>query len=185
MKNKVFTVIGLILSAILFLSAAIVAVSAIKAKKEGKTPTFFGYFFSIVATGSMEPDIPVGSLLVVKTVDIETVEAGTNVVFTALSGVAEGEKIVHEVIEKGYDDEGVYFITKGKNNALPDSDKVRENNFIGIEAWHSATLGKIFGYLMRLETLLFLAVIAIIITVAVHQTKKLFALIKENKEESA
>ena len=184
-KSKVFTVIGLIVSTILFLSAAGVTVSAYKAKKEGKTPVFFGYFFSIVVSGSMEPEIPVGSLLAVKAADIETVETGDNIVFTGLSGDIAGEKVVHEVIEKGYDEEGIYFITKGKSNALPDSDKVRESNFIGIEAWHSAAAGKIFGYVMRIETLLLLAVLFITVPVAVKQIKKLRAAIKDNEKSNA
>lgn len=180
-NKKAFTIIGFIVAAILFLMAAGVSVSAIKAKKEGRVPTFFGYFFSIVATGSMEPEIPVGSFLVVKSTDVETVEVGDNVVFRALSGSAAGEKIVHEVIEKGYDRDGIYFITKGKSNATPDSDKVRESNFIGIEIYHSAALGKILGNILRLETLIFFAVLIITVVITVKQIKKLYILTKENK----
>lgn len=36
----------------------------------------------------------------------------------------EGELIVHRIIKKGIDNEGVYFITKGDNNAFED-EKVR------------------------------------------------------------
>lgn len=33
--------------------------------------------------------------------------------------------IIHRVIEKGYDDEGYYFIFKGDNNLAPDPERVR------------------------------------------------------------
>jgi len=36
----------------------------------------------------------------------------------------EGELIIHRVIEKGEDEQGIYFITKGDNNQFPDG-KVR------------------------------------------------------------
>lgn len=184
-KSKVITVIGVIISAILFLSAALVCFSAFKAKKEGRSPTFFGYSFSIVATGSMEPEIPVGSLLIVKSAVIETVEVGDNIVFIALGGSVAGERVVHEVIVKGYDEQGLYFITKGKNNALPDVDKVRESNFVGKDAGHSVFLGKTVSLFMRIETLLCLAVIVIALFVAVKQIKKIHNLSKQKEDKSA
>ena len=33
--------------------------------------------------------------------------------------------IIHRVIEKGVDEQGTYFITKGDNNANPDPEKIR------------------------------------------------------------
>lgn len=88
---------------------------------------------------------------------------------------------MHEVIEKGYDRDGIYFITQGKSNALPDSDKVRGSNFIGIEIYHSAALGKILGNILQLETLILFAVLIITVVFSVKQIKKLYILTKENK----
>lgn len=43
----------------------------------------------------------------------------------------DGLMIVHRVVDKGIDDEGVYFITKGDNNAHTD-DKIRFEDIKGV-----------------------------------------------------
>ena len=184
--KKIRSAISFAISAILFIVALVVFFLALQAKKENRPITVFGRFFSIVVTDSMEPEIKVGDLIVVKITDMNEVKVGDNAVFINLSDEKiKGERVVHEVIEIGTDEKGLYFITKGKSNALPDSDKVRESNFIGIEAWHSAAAGKIFGYVMRIETLLLLAVLFITVPVAVRQIKKLRAAIKDNEKSNA
>ena len=76
-----------------------------------------------VYTGSMEPAIHVGSVVVIKPVDVERLEEGDVVCFT-FSGPAS---ITHRIIN--ITTEG--FITKGDANEDPDQWIVRRENIVG------------------------------------------------------
>ena len=182
-KHRVLSVIGLTVAGILFALAVFVFAVTAHAKRSNRIPVFFGYSFSIVMTPSMEPDIMVGELLIVKTFDIEDVEEGDVVVFTGLSGNIAGERIVHRVVEKGTDEDGVYLITQGVNNPVPDADKVRRSNFVGISAGHSLFLGKAVTFLFRAESILFILLLAILTVIMVKQIKGIAAAVKEDKDE--
>ncbi|MEK6918132.1 MAG: signal peptidase I [Nanoarchaeota archaeon] len=79
-------------------------------------PSFIRYEDS----GSMTPTLGVNSTGVVITPKSENwVNVGDIVTFRK-----NGELIVHRVIEKNYDGNGVYFVTKGDNNNIDDG-KIR------------------------------------------------------------
>lgn len=86
-----------------------------------------GYEVYTVVSGSMEPDIHVGSLVYVKDIQPQAVKVGDDITF-----VTEGDDVVtHRVI--GVDvDEGIYrFYTKGTNNETSDANPVHQNNLVG------------------------------------------------------
>ena len=71
-------------------------------------------------TGSMEPVLGTGAS------GIRIVPRSESQINTGdiISFRQDGELIVHRVIEKGFNDNGVYFITKGDNNGFSD-EKIR------------------------------------------------------------
>lgn len=71
-------------------------------------------------TGSMRPLLDVGAngIRVVPT-NVDSIDVGDIVSFNFA-----GRLVVHRVIEKGIDSEGVYFITQGDNNVFSDG-KIR------------------------------------------------------------
>jgi len=72
------------------------------------------------ATGSMKPVLDIGSNGIrIVPENPEQIEIGDIITFEK-----NGELIIHRVIEKGTDEEGIYFITKGDNNNVTDG-KVR------------------------------------------------------------
>ena len=92
-----------------------------------------------VPTGSMEPTIHVGSLLILQGVKPEDVNVGDIVVYklpyaqkhTILFIFSEYKPapIVHRVIAKVCDDGECYFLTKGDANQLPDQ------NPLDVDTW--------------------------------------------------
>lgn len=90
-----------------------------------------GSFSRVVMSGSMEPAIPVGSIVVVKRVDADDVEVGDIIAFQM------GEsKTLHRVVDKVFDVgffEGgsFYFRTKGDANEDPDPWIVRPEQVSG------------------------------------------------------
>lgn len=71
-------------------------------------------------TGSMTPVLNEGAngIRIIPT-DPDSIKIGDIITFSR-----DGLLIVHRVIEKGYDDSGLYFVTKGDNNEFSDG-KVR------------------------------------------------------------
>ncbi|MCD6240803.1 signal peptidase I [Candidatus Bathyarchaeota archaeon] len=90
-------------------------------------PFFVGGFFSVVMSGSMEPTIPVGSIVVVGTVNPEDVKVGDVIAFRT------GEsRIIHRVIDRVVEDGSIYFKTKGDANEEPDPWLVRPQDICGV-----------------------------------------------------
>lgn len=71
----------------------------------------------VVISGSMEPVYNAGDVLVVKRVDINTIEKGDIIVFDSPFG---GIPIVHRVYQVKTEGETPYFVTKGDHNFAPD-----------------------------------------------------------------
>ena len=168
-------------SALLFLIVFWVFLVVLNAKRQNKVPAFFGYSFSIVVTGSMEPDIGVGDLLIVKETGMEEIEVGDDILFVSLSGEIAGEHIVHRVIEKGTDERGIYFRTQGTNNPIPDLDRVHGDNFVGKAVAHSAALGKVFSFLTNVESIMMIAVVIFTVPFIVRQVVRIVRIAKSEE----
>ena len=80
-------------------------------------PRFMGYEIYEVVSGSMEPEIPVGSILYVEATPPEEIEPGDVIAF-----MKDGSVVTHRVEENRYV-EGE-FITKGDANAENDMEPV-------------------------------------------------------------
>jgi signal peptidase len=93
-----------------------------------------------VYTGSMEPAIPVGSVVVIKPVDPETLKVGDIICFQ----LSEPTSITHRIIN--ITNEG--FITKGDANEDPDQWIVKKENVIGKAVFTIPFIGYI-GYFVR------------------------------------
>jgi len=87
---------------------------------------FVGGFFSVVMSGSMEPAIPVGSIVIVKRVNAEDVKVGDVIVFET------GESTtMHRVVEKVVEDGAFHFKTQGDANEVPDPWIVKPEDVCG------------------------------------------------------
>ena len=92
----------------------------------------------VVRSGSMEPDIPVGSLCFVnQRISYMEIKVGDLAAYRS----ALGERVLHRVI--AVTDEGL--VTKGDANGRSDGITVRKENYIGKEAFNIPKLGYLFG----------------------------------------
>ena len=91
-----------------------------------------GYSLFRVVTGSMEPEIPVGSLILSKQTDIEQIQIGDIVNFRSKESGMLGMVITHRVIQRYEDRSGnILLETKGDANRYTDGLFVDEDNLIG------------------------------------------------------
>lgn len=94
-----------------------------------------------VLTGSMRPEMPPGTMVVVRPVDPAELAVGDVITYQLRSG--EPDVVTHRIIETVVTQDGLEFRTQGDANDAPDAELVRAVQVRG-EAWYSAPL---LGYL--------------------------------------
>lgn len=100
-------------------------------------PRIMGGQIYTVISGSMEPSIPVGSLIYVEKAAPEEIEAGAVIAF--YGGHDSNAVITHRVVEN-HTVMGE-FITKGDANPENDINPIPYNKLVGLVAWSLPKLG--------------------------------------------
>lgn len=97
-----------------------------------------GFMMFRVVTGSMEPTIPTGALLIAQEVDIGTVRMDDIVCFRTQLSEIWGKIVTHRVIgitENEFG--GILLETKGDANLVSDVFFVEQSNLVGKVVWHT------------------------------------------------
>lgn len=187
-KNKtkrIFSFVGFFVSLAIFALALSVFILSFTSKSQNRPVELFGYSFAVVVTDSMEPEIKVGDMIIIKSCDIRDIKVGDNAVYIGQSGNFAGKSIVHKVIDVGADENGVWLQTQGIANKLPDPDLVRESFFIGVEKSHSAALGAFISFLRKPLNWLYIIIIIVVLPFAVRQIIYIIKRIRRGKGEEA
>lgn len=102
--------------------------------------------YRAVRTGSMEPEIPVGSLVIVVPAPAEDIHVGDNVTFVTQSS----QVVTHRVLET--DPENQVYTTYGIANGADNRDApVKYENIIGVAKFHIPAIGSAVVYLDTLS----------------------------------
>ncbi len=99
---------------------------------------FLGIDFFTIYTGSMQPSLPIGSVVMVRPVDITHLDVGDVIAFKAGT---RSETVVHRVIEVITGNPSVCVRTAGDANTSPDSNPVLAENIVGKVFSHIPFLG--------------------------------------------
>lgn len=129
-----------------------------------------------VYTGSMEPAIPVGSVVVIKPVDPETLKIGDIICFQ----LSQPTSITHRIIN--ITDEG--FITKGDANEDPDQWTVRKENVIGKVIFTIPFIGYL-GYFVRTPTGFILLIVIPVSLIIIMEIRNIVKELRKQKQEQA
>lgn len=107
------------------LSGGILALTLLLAMLVIVVPLLVGGSPITVLTGSMEPKLPPGTLIIVKPTPVEEIRVGDVITYQLRSG--EPELVTHRVVERiSSADGGTRFVTKGDANSIPDANPVRD-----------------------------------------------------------
>ena len=128
---QIFSRILSVLLIIVILFAGYVFVSTIRAGKN-KVPNVFGYSFLRVATGSMEPTIPTGSLIIVHKANASDIRVGDVICFYSADPQIEGMPNTHRVADVRNEDGKLSFITQGDASDTPDQYPVSADRLVGV-----------------------------------------------------
>ena len=156
-KTKKSKIVVWIISAAFFLIAFSLLIVSIVFQKNDKA-YLFGYRIYYVSTGSMDPDIPQGSIAIVKKTPPEQLKIGDFISFISPDPNLNGAIITHAIYDIEEGENGPMFTTKGTANPVPDTYKVDADGITGKVVYHSEKLGSVFSALSN-RTLLFVLTI--------------------------
>lgn len=157
----------------LYLIAVVFIVAFLMHLIEGKSNGVLGYTARIVASGSMEPDIKVNSLTIIKKCSISDIHENDIVCFNF------SQDIVHRVIEVTTNDKGKTVLhTKGDANEEADSIEVYDDMVIGKVVYtlnwmapiiekYSVSPGKIDGVTLSRNIILWLIILGLLTFIAI------------------
>jgi signal peptidase len=127
-----------------------------------------------VFSGSMEPAIPVGSVVVIKPADPETLKIGDIICFK----LSQPTSITHRIIN--ITNEG--FITKGDANEDPDQWIVKRENVIGKAVFTIPFIGYI-GYFVRTPIGFILLIVIPASLIIIMEIRNIVKELRKQKQE--
>lgn len=132
---------GKVIPALCNIVGTLILLSVVASCLPVTVPRLMGYEIYDVVSGSMEPEIPVGSILYVEKAEPEDVQSGEVIAFWSNDSVIAHRVVQNKIVE------GV-FSTKGDANAGEDMNDVTYDALIGRVKMHYPML----GHLMALYT---------------------------------
>lgn len=136
-------------------------------------PGAFGFHMYNVISGSMEPEIKIGSLIYVREVEPEAIEEKDIIAF--FSSIEEGSIITHRVVKNSV--VSGTFTTKGDANTGEDPTPVSYDNFIGKVVLTLPYLGKVLKVMTSFygkigaASIIFLGVVLNLISFRIKETQ--------------
>lgn len=143
MFEKIKKIIGFILIGILVLVLIYTLVSRIS----GDTPSIFGYSMLRVSSESMEPELNVGDIILVKEVAPETLKKGDVITYQGEKGSVAGKLITHQIVSEPYEKDGLhYFTTRGIKEGALDDPEIDETQILGKVQIKVPIVGTIYDF---------------------------------------
>lgn len=164
-KNKVFRIIKLIKNIICWTLIAVLVFTLVvffMSRINGSTPSVFGYSIFRVSSGSMEPELMVGDIILDKTVD-NPGDLKVGDVITFKSSDYGDLLVTHKVIKAPYEENGKLMLqTKGIANEVEDK-PISVDNVKGIMICKVDYLDTVYNVFLSPWGLLILITLIVII----------------------
>ena len=143
-KNKVFRTIENIIFYGLLLCLLSTSFLVLKSSREGTQPSIMGNKFFTVLTGSMEPTIMTGDLIISRETPPDEIKVGDVITFGSLNSDNITTHRVKEVINV---DGKIEYVTQGDANNTQDPNSVSEDVLIGKVVRRIPKVGKVMTWM--------------------------------------
>jgi signal peptidase len=179
--KKALKIVGRVLSIALIVIEVLIIIFLVVSKVQGDTPTLFGYQMYFIRTGSMEPYLEPGDVIISKKYDGRELVSGENGDVVTYRGSIgnRAELITHRVIEVDGDE----IITQGDANNIADS-PITKNEIEAVMVYKTVVIDKIYKVISTtwgFWLLIFMPIAILIISEIVSLAKEL----KKEKDEVA
>lgn len=120
-KSVLKRILNIVLTIVILLLAFVLVVTTVT-RITGNTPSIFGYSILRVTTGSMEPELMVGDVILTKEVDdVNSLQVCDVITYRGTIGEYANMMITHKIVKAPYEENGkTYVITKGVANDIED-----------------------------------------------------------------
>lgn len=143
MFEKVKRVLSVVLVAVL----VIVLLYVLIARISGETPSMFGYSMLRVSSESMEPELKVGNIILVKKVEPDTLKKGDVITYQGEEGPVAGKLITHQIVSEPYEKDGLYyFTTRGIKTGALDDPEIDDTQILGKVMCKVPLLGTLYDF---------------------------------------
>lgn len=140
---------SLLVTALLVMSVVLCLFVTVQVMSDGYV-NICGFMTFRVVTGSMEPTISVGALMLTRETDISEIEKNDIVCFRSQDSMIWGSIVTHRVVNiHQMEDGSILLETKGDANTVADGYYVKESNLVGKVIWYTgddSTLASIFSF---------------------------------------
>lgn len=142
MKSKCF--FSLInIAAVCLIAMSIFVLLTVVLTPAGQIPQVMGFSVLRVLTGSMKPEIPEDSMLLVQKADAASLQVGDVISFFSPDPALNGALNTHRIVDIAEADGSLQFTTKGDANLIEDQYPVDESRVVGKVIFVSTRLGKL------------------------------------------
>lgn len=104
MAKKIINVFFTVLLIVLIVLVVFIFITRAK----GDSPAIFGYRIFRVSSGSMEPELSIGDVILVHTVKEDEIAKGDTITYKGVSGDFKDMMITHKVVEDPYEVNGAW-----------------------------------------------------------------------------
>lgn len=179
--GKIFSRVMAALSALIFIIGLTVFVSVLNASA-GKVPSVLGFSVLQVQTGSMEPEIPVGGIVITFKVKPDSLKVGDIISFYSNDTTISGKVNTHRIVEIKDSDSGErIFKTKGDANDAVDETAVYQIDLIGKVIVNIGTVGSSVLSVLRNPKIILIFIVIPLIFITMGEAVNLAKLIAEYK----
>lgn len=112
-------------------------------KHPAKVPSICGYNFFSVLSGSMQPLMEAGDLIVTRNVNAEELRIEDVITYR----VDEGFLVTHRIVDIAYKNGKLFFKTKGDANKYPDKKPVLSEQLVGTFVFKIPNLGYVANFI--------------------------------------
>lgn len=156
--KKALKIISNIIFYLLLAFMIYISFVVINASRKEEQPEVFGYKFYVVLTGSMQPDINPGDLIIIKTINSEDIKIGDVITF---KNDITNSVITHRVKDILNNNNELKFITQGDANNIEDKNPVNDELVQGRLVKTVPKMGKTMDYMKKNLLPIIIAIIAV------------------------
>lgn len=168
--KKIFSRIRLVLGSVLVAVLLVALIITLVSRIAGKTPEIFGISLLRISSDSMEPELMVGDIILIKKADIEQIKVGDIISYHGERGSYAGKIITHKVVSEPTlsEDDGVYRLaTAGIKEGAPADPEIEQSQILG----KLVCVVPLLGWIYNLFTTWYGFLIFVIITLLAFSTE--------------
>ena len=180
-ENKILKTIYNIIYFLLVILVIIILIIVILQRVSNNSIALGGIRIFNIISGSMMPKYEVGDILISKSIDINKIDIGDDIVYQGTQGAFAGKVVTHQVIDIEEENKKLKFHTKGLANQDEDP-IVSQEQIYGVIIYKIHTLSFISKIINNLYSFYFVIFIPLVILIFI-EIRKIILSFKDKKQD--